>query len=120
MEWQDDPDISFDKRTWYLDLNTKQWTQGPDLLYGRADHTCSLVTKPSRKIVIAGGTRMLKKNWKVHITSGPQACRPKCKERWGTGPDCRNLCQERDAWYNQRIKRVDILDLDKNQITQGE
>ena len=44
--------------TFYLNLETKQWTRGPDLRQGRAYLTCSLITKPSPKIVIVGGSYM--------------------------------------------------------------
>ena len=111
-QMDNNPPISFDKRTWYLNLNTKQWIQGPDLPYGRADHTCSLVTKPSRKIVIAGGTRVVDLHKLVY--EGKQC-------QIGTSVFQQNInCKEHDIWYNQRLRGVDILDLDTNRITPGE
>ena len=41
--------------TWYVNLNSKKWIRGPDLSQGRSDLTCSLITKPSKQIVIVGG-----------------------------------------------------------------
>ena len=42
--------------TWYINPNDpKKLTRGPNLSQGRSDLTCSLITKPSPQIVIAGG-----------------------------------------------------------------
>ena len=41
--------------TYYLNLDDKQWTQGPDMSTKRYAHTCSLINSPSQQIVIVGG-----------------------------------------------------------------
>jgi len=68
--------------TYYLNIDTKQWTQGPDLTLARSYLTCSLITKPFPQIVIVDG----------------YADRP-----------------------NQAgNKRVDILNLQTNELTKGQ
>ena len=41
--------------TFFLNINTKQWTRGPALTFGRSALTCSLITKPFPQIVIVDG-----------------------------------------------------------------
>ena len=48
-------DAVFYTDTWYLNLDTKTWTRGPNLSQGRSSLSCSLINKPSPQIVIAGG-----------------------------------------------------------------
>merc|ERR1719493_181705 len=43
------------KETFYLNLDTKEWTRGPDLSVARYTLTCSLISKPFPQIVIVGG-----------------------------------------------------------------
>jgi len=41
--------------TYYLNIDTKQWTQGPDMTVKRCWFSCSLITKPFPQIVIVAG-----------------------------------------------------------------
>ena len=44
--------------TYFLDLTTKTWTQGPDMTHCRYYHTCSMITNATsgdREIVVVGG-----------------------------------------------------------------
>ena len=43
------------KETYYLNLETKEWTDGPKMSVERQKHTCSYVSKPIRRVVIVGG-----------------------------------------------------------------
>ena len=49
---------SFHSMTWYLNLDDQEWTRGPDLPLltpPATDLACSLISKPSRRVVITGG-----------------------------------------------------------------
>ena len=51
--------------TYLLDLNTKQWTQGPSMNHCRFWHSCSLITNATtgeREVVIVGGTDQQREN----------------------------------------------------------
>lgn len=51
--------------TYLLDLNTKQWTQGPNMTHCRFWHSCSLITNATsgeREVVIVGGTDQQREN----------------------------------------------------------
>ena len=48
-------DNNYLKETFYLNLETKEWTRGPDLSLGRHTLTCSLISKPFPQIVIVDG-----------------------------------------------------------------
>ena len=44
--------------TYFLDLTTKTWTQGPNMTHCRYYHTCSMITNATtggREIVVVGG-----------------------------------------------------------------
>ena len=41
--------------TYYLNLDSKQWTMGLNMKVARLKHTCSHVNKPSSQIVVVGG-----------------------------------------------------------------
>ena len=43
--------------TAFLDLNTNQWTSGPNLTTCRAYHSCNLITNPlgQKEVVVVGG-----------------------------------------------------------------
>ena len=44
--------------SYFLDLNTKNWTAGPNITHCRHDHTCSLInndTSGHREVVVVGG-----------------------------------------------------------------
>merc|ERR1712117_543668 len=45
------------KETFYLNMDTKKYTRGPDLTLGVHAFTCSLISKPFPQIVIVGGRR---------------------------------------------------------------
>ena len=50
--------------SYFLDLNTKQWTPGPNITKCRHYHTCSLITNDAtghREIVVVGGWDELEK-----------------------------------------------------------
>jgi len=48
-------DNNYLKETFYLNLETKEWTRGPDMSLGRHTLTCSLISKPFPQIVIVDG-----------------------------------------------------------------
>ena len=64
--------------TYYLDIDSKTWTEGPSLSQKRQHLSCNLITKPFRGIVIIGGES-----------------------------------------YDGRSNRVDILNLDTNEMSIG-
>ena len=44
--------------TYFLDLNTKAWTPGPNMIHCRFQHTCNMITNATsgqREIVVVGG-----------------------------------------------------------------
>ena len=41
--------------TYYLNVDTKTWTRGPDLSLGRFGLSCNLITEPYLGVVIIGG-----------------------------------------------------------------
>lgn len=49
------PYYGIHNETYFLNLETKQWTRGPDLDVRRYQLSCSLVTKPFPQIVMVGG-----------------------------------------------------------------
>ena len=53
------------RETYYLNIVTGQWTEGPLLSEGRRYHQCGLLNKPSPQIVVVGGINQ--NSWTDHV-----------------------------------------------------